>query len=95
MKSRFSYQEHDQASKKLQKIRDYLVFLTTELSNSYPQASEVAKHAKKASDTVDLLRFALAEELHRESPEGLKIGALDFYQRQNNYGGKSSSDVDI
>lgn len=95
MKPKFSLEEHDEASVKLQKIRDYLTFLTVELSNSYASSTGISKKAKKAAQAADKLRFALADELHKEAPSELEMEALDFYQRQNKYKSNSSSDVDI
>lgn len=95
MKQNFSIEEHDEASTKLQKIRDYLTYLTCDLSNSYSGNTGLSQKAHKAAKAVDELRFALADELHKEAPQGLEVGALDFYQRQNKYKGNTSSDVDI
>ena len=95
MKKGFSYEEHDSASEKLQKIRDYLTFLSVEVSNSYGKSVNVTKAAIEASQAADRLRFALADELHKENPQELSMGALDFYKQQNSYSGSKSSDVKL
>ncbi|WP_063650529.1 hypothetical protein [Aliivibrio fischeri] len=83
MKTKFNYTEHDQAALNLQNIRDYLSSLSADISNAYGSSSKVSKLAREASDLTDELRFALADELHKEAPVELQVEALDFYQRQN------------
>ncbi|MGG4662769.1 hypothetical protein [Providencia vermicola] len=84
MKQNFSFEKHDECSRELQRTSDYLAELVKEISNSYGKNTEIAKKAKKSLDEIISLRFSLADELHKESPHELVIGALDFYQRQNN-----------
>ncbi len=84
MKQKFSFEKHDECSKELQKARDYLAKLTKDISDAYGKNTELTKKAKKSLSELDNLRYSLADELHKESPHELVIGALDFYQRQNN-----------
>ncbi len=48
MKSKFAYEDHEMSSKNLQKIRDYLNFLSVEISNSYGKSATVTICAKEA-----------------------------------------------
>lgn len=95
MKSKFAYEDHEMASKNLQKIRDYLNFLSVEISNSYGKSATVTSCAKEAAKNVDRLRFALAAELQKEKPSQLNMVAIDFYQQQIKYPESRSSDIDI